>query len=101
LIGLLAAIGPGDTGVRRATEFLLDAQNSDGSWDEAEFTGTGFPRVFYLRYHLYRIYFPVYALARYRNMQKGGAPFVGVHMTPPNGNGHHHGNGNGAGRSAR
>jgi len=37
-----------------------------GSWSECEFTGTGFPRVFYLRYHLYRLYFPLMALARYR-----------------------------------
>ena len=46
---------------------LLDRQSADGSWDEPEFTGTGFPCVFYLKYHLYRNCFPVYALARYRN----------------------------------
>jgi len=41
-------------------------QQPDGGWHEPEFTGTGFPRVFYLRYHYYRIYFPLMALARYR-----------------------------------
>jgi squalene-hopene/tetraprenyl-beta-curcumene cyclase len=67
LIGLLAAGGSGDPAAR-AVHFLLDRQNPDGSWDEKEFTGTGFPRVFYLKYHLYRSSFPVYALARYRNV---------------------------------
>jgi len=45
--------------------YLISQQLSDGSWDEPEFTGTGFPRVFYLRYHLYRIYFPLMALSRW------------------------------------
>ena len=40
-------------------------QNDDGTWNEAEFTGTGFPRVFYLRYHYYRIYFPLLALSHW------------------------------------
>jgi squalene-hopene/tetraprenyl-beta-curcumene cyclase len=53
--------------VARGVEHLLDRQSADGSWEESEFTGTGFPRVFYLKYHLYRNYFPLYALARYRN----------------------------------
>ncbi len=73
LIGLLAA---GDLGgpAARAVRFLLDRQNPDGSWDEKEFTGTGFPRVFYLKYHLYRNSFPVYALARYRNLLDSAQP---------------------------
>jgi squalene-hopene/tetraprenyl-beta-curcumene cyclase len=45
---------------------LLATQQPDGSWSEPAFTGTGFPRVFYLRYHLYRLYFPLMALARYK-----------------------------------
>jgi len=45
---------------------LLERQNGQGSWDEEPFTGTGFPKVFYLKYHLYRHYFPMFALARYR-----------------------------------
>ena len=52
--------------VRRGIDYLLQTQNPDGSWDEATFTGTGFPRVFYLRYHYYRIYFPLMAIARYK-----------------------------------
>ena len=50
---------------RRGVRFLLDLQQTDGSWLETEFTGTGFPQVFYLRYHMYPIYFPLLALARY------------------------------------
>jgi squalene-hopene/tetraprenyl-beta-curcumene cyclase len=67
LIGLLAAGWREEPAVTRGVEHLLDRQKEDGSWEEAEFTGTGFPRVFYLKYHLYRNYFPLYALARYRN----------------------------------
>jgi len=67
LIGLLATVGPDDPDTMRAVEWLLQHQNADGSWDENDFTGTGFPRVFYLKYHLYRNSFPLYALARYRN----------------------------------
>lgn len=71
LIGLLAAGPQDDPAVQRAVEFLLGAQNEDGSWSEDEFTGTGFPCVFYLRYHLYRDSFPVYALGRFRNLERG------------------------------
>lgn len=71
LIGLLATLGPEDVAVKRAVEWLEEHQNEDGSWDEDEFTGTGFPCVFYLKYHLYRNSFPLYALARYRNMRSG------------------------------
>jgi squalene-hopene/tetraprenyl-beta-curcumene cyclase len=65
-LGLIAggrALGPS---VRHAIDYLLKTQLPDGSWDEPEFTGTGFPRVFYLRYHLYRVYFPLMAMARYQ-----------------------------------
>ena len=71
LIGLLAVYGPNDPAVSRAVSYLVETQNADGSWDEDEFTGTGFPCVFYLKYHLYRNSFPLYALARYQNLRKG------------------------------
>ncbi|HUY32959.1 MAG TPA: squalene--hopene cyclase [Pirellulales bacterium] len=65
VLGLLAA-GLGDhEAAARGIRYLLARQRDDGTWDEPEFTGTGFPRVFYLRYHLYRIYFPLLALARW------------------------------------
>ncbi|MGH9711871.1 MAG: squalene--hopene cyclase [Candidatus Acidiferrales bacterium] len=71
LIGLLATVGATDPACERAAEWLVEQQTGDGSWDESEFTGTGFPCVFYLKYHLYRNSFPLYALARYDNMRKG------------------------------
>ncbi len=67
LIGLLASADPGDPAISKAAEYLVQQQNEDGSWEENDFTGTGFPCVFYLKYHLYRNSFPVYALARFYN----------------------------------
>jgi squalene-hopene/tetraprenyl-beta-curcumene cyclase len=80
LIGLLAVSGPDDPAAARAVAWLLAHQNEDGTWDEDEFTGTGFPRVFYLKYHLYRNSFPLYALARYDNLRKGTRVFTGVQV---------------------
>jgi squalene-hopene/tetraprenyl-beta-curcumene cyclase len=68
LIGLLAGGSALDVAAIRAANYLLDHQNQDGSWDEELWTGTGFPRVFYLKYHLYRISFPLYALARLQRL---------------------------------
>ena len=82
LIGLLAASEPSDSHVARAVTHLLEQQKPDGSWDEQEFTGTGFPCVFFLKYHLYRNYFPLYALARYRNCLQGIREFPSVEMGP-------------------
>jgi squalene-hopene/tetraprenyl-beta-curcumene cyclase len=65
-LGLIAAGRAGGEAVRRGIQFLLDTQVADGSWDEDQFTGTGFPRVFYLKYHLYRVYFPLMAISRFR-----------------------------------
>jgi squalene-hopene/tetraprenyl-beta-curcumene cyclase len=69
LLGLLTVLPPDDPAVRRAVDYLIEGQNDEGSWDEEPFTGTGFPKVFYLKYHLYRHYFPLFALARYRRMK--------------------------------
>jgi squalene-hopene/tetraprenyl-beta-curcumene cyclase len=67
-LGLIAAGRASGESVRRGMQFLLQTQKEDGSWDEAQFTGTGFPRVFYLKYHLYRVYFPLMAISRYRQV---------------------------------
>jgi squalene-hopene/tetraprenyl-beta-curcumene cyclase len=58
--------------VERGIEFLLRTNDADGHWPEPQFTAVGFPRVFYLRYHGYSKFFPLWALARYRNLQTGG-----------------------------
>jgi squalene-hopene/tetraprenyl-beta-curcumene cyclase len=67
-MGLMAAAGPHDPAVTRAIHWLLENQTPEGTWKEDFYTGTGFPKVFYLMYHLYRLYFPLTALARYRRM---------------------------------
>lgn len=66
VMGLLAVAGPHDPAVKRGVDWLIANQAADGAWDEHWFTGTGFPKVFYLKYHLYRHYFPLMALGRYR-----------------------------------
>jgi squalene-hopene/tetraprenyl-beta-curcumene cyclase len=50
--------------------YLIRTQTADGGWDEPWFTAVGFPRVFFLRYHGYRVYFPLWALARYRRLKR-------------------------------
>ncbi|MBD2770896.1 squalene--hopene cyclase [Iningainema tapete] len=54
--------------IRRGIDYLVETQLEDGSWYESEFTGTGFPGHFYLKYHMYQQYFPLMALGRYRVM---------------------------------
>ncbi|MFN3348975.1 squalene--hopene cyclase [Pseudorhodoplanes sp.] len=68
LLGLMAAGKADHPQVRRGIEYLIASQNNEGLWDEERFTATGFPRVFYLRYHGYRKFFPLWAVARYRNL---------------------------------
>jgi squalene-hopene/tetraprenyl-beta-curcumene cyclase len=81
IIGLLAVDGSeDDPSIERAIAWLVSQQLEDGSWNEDEFTGTGFPCVFYLKYHIYRNAFPLYALARYDNMRKGRRKFLGVQI---------------------
>jgi squalene-hopene/tetraprenyl-beta-curcumene cyclase len=55
--------------VRRGVQYLVDApRQDDGKWKEEYFNAVGFPRVFYLRYHGYSAYFPLWTLSRYRNL---------------------------------
>lgn len=68
LLALMAAGEAHHPAVARGVGFLVQTQGEDGLWNEERYTGTGFPRVFYLRYHGYRKYFPLWALARYRNL---------------------------------
>ena len=73
LLALLAAGEGGSTAARRAAAWLLDKQQDDGLWRDEIYTGTGFPRMFYLQYHGYQAYFPLLALARWRNLDASGA----------------------------
>jgi squalene-hopene/tetraprenyl-beta-curcumene cyclase len=68
LLGLLAAGEAQSQAVKNGIDYLVRTQGPDGNWKEDQFTGTGFPKVFYLKYHLYRLYFPLMALARYRTI---------------------------------
>jgi squalene-hopene/tetraprenyl-beta-curcumene cyclase len=71
LLGLMAAGEVDSPAVARGIAYLADRQGADGFWKEARYTATGFPRVFYLRYHGYPKFFPLWALARYRNLKRG------------------------------
>ncbi len=72
IIGLIAAVEAKAItalpAIEKGINYLLATQQSDGTWEESEFTGTGFPCHFYLKYHLYQQYFPLIALARYQNL---------------------------------
>jgi squalene-hopene/tetraprenyl-beta-curcumene cyclase len=72
LMALLSAGVSDSISVVRGVNYLLRHQREDGSWGEVKHTGTGFPRVFYLRYHWYCQYFPLWALAMYRNVRTRG-----------------------------
>ena len=70
--GVLGLLASGDTtslSLRQGIEYLLETQNPDGTWNEELATGTGFPKVFYLNYHLYKDYFPLLALASFVKQQ--------------------------------
>ncbi|OLC96282.1 MAG: hypothetical protein AUH86_10145 [Acidobacteria bacterium 13_1_40CM_4_58_4] len=82
LIGLLAGTQSNAPAVTKAVSYLVHRQQEDGSWSEPEFTGTGFPGVFYLKYHLYRNSFPVYALARYFNQSRRSAEYAALRLQP-------------------
>jgi squalene-hopene/tetraprenyl-beta-curcumene cyclase len=68
LLGLMAASEAENPAIARGIAWLASRQKPDGEWDEDPYTGVGFPRVLYLRYHGYRLFFPLLELARYRNL---------------------------------
>jgi squalene-hopene/tetraprenyl-beta-curcumene cyclase len=80
LLGLMAAGEIGHPAVARGIEYLSGIQDRDGLWTEPRFTATGFPRVFYLRYHGYRKFFPLWALARYRRLKAANSPTAAFGM---------------------
>jgi squalene-hopene/tetraprenyl-beta-curcumene cyclase len=71
VLGLMAAGALDHPAVARGIKYLADTQGADGFWNEPRHTAIGFPRVFYLRYDGYAKYFPLWALARYRNLTHG------------------------------
>ncbi|HTA74132.1 MAG TPA: prenyltransferase/squalene oxidase repeat-containing protein, partial [Gemmatimonadaceae bacterium] len=73
VLGLLAAGEVDSAAVRRGVAYLLSRQDADGQWDDPWFNAPGFPRVFFLKYHGYAKYFPLWALARYRTLTRSGA----------------------------
>ena len=78
LLALMSAGEVANPAVARGILYLIGNQQADGTWDEPWFTAVGFPRVFYLRYHGYRAFFPVWALARYRRLSQANSPRVTV-----------------------
>ncbi len=71
LLALMAAGENDSDAVKRGIDWLISRQQTDGLWDDRSFTAPGFPRVFFLRYHGYNKFFPLWTLARYRNQQDG------------------------------
>ena len=68
LLSLLAAGEAQSKSAAKGVKYLLDTQNDDGTWDEDAFTGTGFPKFFMIKYHIYRNCFPLTALGKYRKL---------------------------------
>ncbi len=76
LLGLMAAGEVNHPGVAKGVQYLMDTQNEAGLWDEKLYTAVGFPRVFYLSYHGYKAFFPVWALARYNKLRESNSTQV-------------------------
>ncbi len=82
LLGLLAAEGTLTPKAKAGIQWLMDRQKPDGTWDEELTTGTGFPNVFYLTYHLYRNYFPLMAMAAYKKISEKQEGALRLGLTP-------------------
>jgi squalene-hopene/tetraprenyl-beta-curcumene cyclase len=80
LLGLMATGDVDHPAVAHGIAYLTAQQGADGFWNEPRYTATGFPRVFYLRYHGYAKFFPLWALARYRNLKSGNVRAVAFGM---------------------
>jgi squalene-hopene/tetraprenyl-beta-curcumene cyclase len=80
LLALMAAGELDHPAVERGIGYLMATQRPHGLWDEEWYTAVGFPRVFYLRYHGYRAFFPLWALARYRNLRRGNTQAIAYGM---------------------
>jgi squalene-hopene/tetraprenyl-beta-curcumene cyclase len=76
VLALMAAGEVDHPAVARGIAYLVRTQQADGLWNETRFTAVGFPRVFYLRYHGYARFFPLWAVARYRNLRRDGTRVV-------------------------
>jgi len=80
LLALMAAGEVDTSAVRDGIGYLMDAPHADGKWDEKHYNAVGFPKVFYLMYHGYPVYFPLWAMARYRRLRDGNAAVTSFGM---------------------
>jgi squalene-hopene/tetraprenyl-beta-curcumene cyclase len=80
LLALMAAGEVDHRAVKRGMTYLSRTQAPDGLWNEARYTAVGFPRIFYLRYHGYAKFFPLWAMARYRNLKRTNSKAVAFGM---------------------
>ena len=80
VLGLMAVGEVDNPAVQRGIAYIMNAKNEAGKWEEPWFTAVGFPRIFYLRYHGYSSYFPIWAMARYQNLKNSNskAPVFGM-----------------------
>ena len=76
VLALMAVGESGNESVERGIRYLLKAPHDGANWEEPWHTAVGFPKVFYLKYHGYSVYFPLWALARFRNLKKGNTGSV-------------------------
>lgn len=76
ILGLMAVGDIDHPAVAEGINYLTSTQTADGLWKEDYYTAVGFPRVFYLSYHGYKAFFPVWALARYNNLKQSNATQV-------------------------